>query len=308
MSRRDAIAASAPPERLAAFRIALGVFVLGYLLIRLPIFLELGGRSRVRFDPVGVFDLVGSPLGGSVNAIALGLTIVIGVCFATGWRFRSTGPLFALGLLLLTSHRSSWGQMLHFENLMVLHVIIVAFAPSADAWSLDVRRRRVEGSAAAGATADRFGFPLRLASIVVVTTYVIAGIAKLRYGGIEWMTGDTLRNHIAYSATRLEVLGGSASPLASWAVGTAWLLPPLASASVLIELGAPLALLGGKWRNGWVASAWTMHAGIFAFMLVGFPSPLFLIAFAPMFPLERVPDAARSVRERLLAPSAEPVR
>lgn len=298
MSRRDHTAGCAPPERLAAFRIALGVFVLGYLLIRLPVFLELGGRSRDRFDPVGIFHLVRSPLAGSVNVAAVGLTVVAGIGFTIGWRFRAAGPLFAVGLLVVTSHRSSWGQMLHFENLMVLHVVIVALAPSGDAWSLDARRRRSDGPVGGVRSADRYGFPLRLAAIVVVTTYVIAGIAKLRYGGIEWMTGDTLRNHVAYSATRLELLGGSASPLASWAVGTAWLLPPLATASVLIELGAPIALLGGNWRNGWVAAAWMMHAGIFAFMLIGFPSPLLLIAFAPMFPLERAADAVGWMRQR----------
>ena len=48
--------------------------------------------------------------------------------------------------------------------------------------------------------------------------------------------GDTLRNHIAYSATRLELLGGWASPAARWAVELPWLLPPLAAASVAIDL------------------------------------------------------------------------
>lgn len=298
MSRPSGLDRSAPPERLAAFRIGLGVFVVGYLLIRLPVFVELGTRSRERFDPVGIFDIVGTPLVGRVNDAVVGVTIAVGICFTLGWRFRLTGPLFAVGLLLLTSHRSSWGQMLHFENLMLLHTVIVAVAPSADAWSLDVHRRRAERGRVDGSQHGRYGFPLQLASVVVVATYVVAGVAKLRYGGVEWMTGDTLRNHIAYSATRLELLGGTASPLAPWGVRSAWLLPPLAMASVMIELGAPLALLGGRWRNAWVASAWMMHAGIYAFMLVGFPSPLFLIAFAPMFPLERVSGVAEGLFRR----------
>ncbi len=280
---------AAPAERLAAFRILLALFVVGYLAIRLPVFTDLGDRSATRFEPVGVFRLIGSPLVGSVNDGVLLAGILLGVAFGIGWRFRLVGPAFAIVLLVLTSHRSSWGQLLHFENLMVLHVAVIGLSPAADAWSLDARRRAGVRSAAGavhGPEADRYGFPLLLASVIVVVTYVIAGVAKLRYGCIEWVAGDTLRNHVAYSVTRLELLGGWASPAASVVVDVPWALPPMAATSVVIELAAPVALLSGRWRNGWVAAAWLMHAGIYVLMLVGFPSPLFLIAFAPMFPLE----------------------
>ena len=279
----------APAERLAGFRVVLGVFVTGYLLIRSPVFLELGTRSADRFESVGVFRLVDQPLVGLVNDAVVLAGIALGITFTVGWRFRVAGPLFAVVLLVLASHRSSWGQLLHFEHLMVLHVLVIGVSPAADAWSLDARRHARNGCIVdTDPSADRYGFPLLVASVVMVVTYVIAGVAKLRYGGIEWVTGDTLRNHIAYSATRLELLGGWASPVASLVVDAAWLLAPMAALSILIELTAPIALLGGRWRNGWVVAAWLMHAGIYVLMLVGFPSPLFLVAFAPLFPLERL--------------------
>ncbi len=290
----------APPERLATFRIVLGIFVTGYLLVRSPVFVELGHRSPGRFDAVGIFRVIGQPIPHPINSVVVAATIVAGALFTVGWRFRVTGPVFALGLLIVATHRSSWGQLLHFENLMTLHVIVVAFARSADAWSLDALRRahtRVEVSGphspADRPPIDRYGHALHLAALTTVITYVIAGVAKLRYGGFEWMDGDTLRNHIAYSATRLELLGERRPPLAVLAVEHSVLLRPAGVASVAIELLAPLALLGGRWRNGWVIVAWLMHVGIFATMLVGFPSPLFLVAFAPMFALERVVLALR---------------
>jgi hypothetical protein len=116
----------APAERLAGFRIILGVFVTGYLVIRSPVFLELGRRSAPRFEPVGVFRLVDRPLAGLVNDGVVLAGIALGIAFTIGW------------------------------------------------------------------------------------------------------------------------------------------------------------------RNGWVVAAWLMHAGIYVLMLVGFPSPLFLAAFAPLFPLERL--------------------
>ena len=279
----------APAERLAGFRIVLGVFVTCYLVIRSPMFLELGNRATSRFEPVGVFQLFDRPLVGPVNNAAVLVGIALSIGFTVGWRFRLVGPLFAAGLLVLASHRSSWGQLLHFEHLMVLHALVVGFSPAADSWSLDSRRHMRAGrNVDTDPTGDRYGFPLLIASVVMSITYVIAGVAKMRYGGIKWVTGDTLRNHIAYSATRLELLGGWASPAASMVIDAAWLLAPMAALSVLVELAAPVALLGGRWRNGWVVAAWLMHAGIYVLMLVGFPSPLFLVAFAPLFPLERL--------------------
>ncbi len=243
--------AVAPPERLAMLRILTGTFALAYLLIRLPVFLQLGDR-RTGFDGVGLAAL---------------------------------HPLFAVGMLALGSYRGSWGQLLHFENLMVLYLLIVALAPSADAWSLDARRGD-DGREADMSTT--YGWPMALASLVLVITYVIAGIAKLRYGGLDWVFGDTLRNHVAYSAARLDLLGGSPSPFARLGVRLEWMWPSAAAATVAIELAAPLALLGGRIRTVWVIGAWAMHLGILAFMLIGFPMPLFLVAFAPLYRIERL--------------------
>ena len=134
--------------------------------------------------------------------------------------------------------------------------------------------------------------PARRATTVV--TYVLAGLAKLRLGGLDWLVGDTLRNHVAYSAVRLEVLGGRPSPLAEPLVDQAWLFPPLAVLTVVVELAAPVALLGGRIRDVWVIAAWMLHAGIAALMLVVFPYPLFLVAFAPFYRLERWPAGCQA--------------
>jgi hypothetical protein len=278
--------AVAPPERLAMLRILTGTFALAYLLIRLPVFVQLGDR-RVGFDGVGVAGLLDRPVSGGVVEAVVVVTAFAGAGFVFGWRFRLSGPLFALGMLVLGSYRGSWGQLLHFENLMVLYLLIVAFAPSADAWSLDARRRgRVANDISLEST--RYGWPIALASLVLVITYVIAGIAKLRYGGFDWVFGDTLRNHVAYASARLDLLGGTPSPLADFGVRLAWLWPFAAAGTIAIELAAPIALLGGRIRSAWVIAAWLMHIGILAFMLIGFPMPLFLVAFAPLYRIERL--------------------
>ncbi len=296
------VEAVAPAERLAMLRVLTGTFTVVYLLVRLSVFLQLADRDT-GFDGVGIARFLDGPVPGALVDVVVALTVACGVGFVAGWRFRVVGPLFALGMLALGSYRGSWGQLLHFENLMVLYLLIVAFAPSADAWSLDAARRRRKlhptGPAEATGSADpvdqaeptestRYGWPIGLASLVLVTSYVIAGIAKLRYGGLEWVVGDTLRNHVAYAAVRLDLLGGTPSPLADWAVDLEAIWPFAAAATIVIELAAPIALLGGRVRTVWVVATWSMHVGILAFMLIGFPFPLFLVAFAPLYRVERL--------------------
>ncbi len=65
------------------------------------------------------------------------------------------------------------GQLLHFENLIVLHLLITGLSPAADVWSLDARRRtQLDGPSTELST--RYGWPIALASLVLVVTYVIA--------------------------------------------------------------------------------------------------------------------------------------
>ena len=281
------LAPTAPPERLAMLRIVVMGFATGYLVIRLPAFLALADLPDDRFEPVGVLAWLREPLGAAWPPV-VAATVVAGLLATAGLWFRVSGPLFAGLLLVVTTYRSSWGQLLWFEALVVLHALIVALASSADALSVDARRSAGRRSPSSG-----YGFPVQLAAIVTVLTYVLAGIAKLKIGGLDWVAGETLRNHVAYSAARLDVLGGTPSPLAGPFMRATWVAGPLALVALVIELAAPVALMGGRARTAWVVGAWGMHLAIAGLMLVVFPYPLLLVAFAPLFPLERLLRARR---------------
>jgi Vitamin K-dependent gamma-carboxylase len=282
--RLDAwLLAPAPAARLATFRVLVGLFATVYLAIRSPAFWALASPSgSARFEPVGVLWFLDAPLPGWSVRLAVAAVLALGVAFTIGFRFRLAGPAFAVVLLALSTYRSSWGQILWLENLMVLHVLVLAGSRAADG------RDRPDDAA--------YGWPLRLAALVTVTTYVLAGVAKLRIGGIDWMTGDSVRNQVAYSAARLDLLGATGSPVGRWLVRYAWVFPPAAVATVVLELGAPLALLGGRVRTAWVGAMWALHLSIAVLMLVVFPYPIALVAFAPLFRLERLADRVASAR------------
>ena len=149
---------------------------------------------------------------------------------------------------------------------------------------------RVAGVASTRPVPDddvRYGWVLQLAAVVTVCTYVVTGIAKLRYAGGDWLAGDTLLHQIAFDNARKKVLGAPYAPLASAAVDHPQLFRPMGLLTVLVELGAPIALLGRRWAAGWTTLAWLFHVGILVLMAIGFPYPLTLVAFAPLLRCER---------------------
>jgi hypothetical protein len=289
--------AVAPARRLAAFRLLSGGFAVGYLVLRLPYFLDTTRLPASRWDPPGPLGWLDRPPSTGVAQALLFAAIALGLAAVAGWRYRITGPAFAVLLLGVLTYRNAWGHLFHNDNLLALHWLVLGLAPAADAWSLDARRR-----AAAGATepadSDRYGWPLQLAAVLTVCTYVVTGIAKVRYGGGTWLHGDTLLHQIAFDNARKKVLGAPYSPLASAVAGHPWLFRPMGPITVAVELGAPIALLGRRWAAWWSGAAWILHVGILALMAIGFAYPLSLVAFAPLLRCERVVEVAgRRVRQ-----------
>jgi hypothetical protein len=285
-----------PAERLALVRILVGGFALFYVVARLPHLLSYGSFAAARFEPVGIVGLLlDAPAPKSLHLALVALTAIAAVPFVLGWRFRATGPLFAALLLWTLSYRNSWGMIFHTENLLVLHVMVLALAPAAGGWSLDARRAGASAPAGRG-----FGWPLMLMSAITVLAYALAGIAKIRYGGDAWLAGDVLRDTIAVDNLRKIVLGSTHSPLAAPLLSQAWLFAALAIFTLVVEIGAPLALIGRRAAAVWIALVLGFHYGILALMAIGFPYPMSGIAFASMLRAERLGNWARERRRRWL--------
>jgi hypothetical protein len=289
----------APAERLAMVRILVATYAVVWLAGALGGLLGLADADAARWQPVGVLAALDAPPAPAVVYAILAVSFVAGVAFAIGARASVTGPLFAAGFLLVATYRSSWGQIFHTDDLVTLHLIILASVPSAAAWAWDTRR-----AAAVPPPHERFGWPLRLMAILTVATYVLAGLAKLRTSGLDWVTGTVLRDQIAQDNLLKELFGATSSPVAAPLLQHSWLFPPMAAFALLVELGAPVALLGGRWRNAWVGSAWLFHLGILVLMTTFFPYPLSGVAFASMFAVEQLPRyVARTWRRRRRQPA-----
>lgn len=281
-----------PARRVAALRVLVCLYVLGWLLARLPYLLDLAELPDRRFAPVGVLaPLDGAPARSAVIGAWAVAALATGALLL-GWRTRIVGPISAVTVLVVTTYANSWSQVFHTENLAVLHLAVLALAPCAAAWSLDARGRPVPDDD------ERFGWPVRCLAIVTVASYVVAGWAKLDIGGFEWLSGDVLRTQVAFDNLRKILLGDVHSPLGGWFVRHDVLFGVFALATLVIELGAPLALLVPRLRTPWVIGAWGFHVGIVALMAIVFPYQLLGIAYAPLFAVERPAEAVLRDRHR----------
>ena len=294
---------STPAERLAAVRLLVGLFAQLYFTLRLPHMLTYTDFPARQFEPVGLLWLVERPPAAAA-VIALGVaTWLAGIAFLVGWRFRLTGPLYALLLTVSLTYCNSWGQIFHTENLAVLYVVLLSLVPAADAYSLDARRR-----GQVPPPDGRYGWPLLLMRVVAVATYFIAGVAKLRWGGPEWFGGDALLHTIAADSMRKVVLGSQHSPVAEILLGQVWLFRGLALLTLVVEVGAPLALLGRRVALVWALAVIAFHLGVFGLMAILFPFPLCGVAFAPFFAPERLVERVRARVRRSRRAQLEPGR
>ena len=278
------LAPAAPRERALVTRMLVGAFATTYLLVRFRYFADASRHAAADFAPVGVCSVLSAPMAAGASwAIAI-MTAAAGIAFTAGLRVRLVGLAFFAGLLWTLSYASSWGKIMHSENLLVIQLGVFALAG-------DVRDERVAGWA------------LRAAAIATVLGYVVAGVTKLRSGGTAWLSGDALGSWLAWDALRKIELGSLHSPLAARVAGSPALLQGLSLYTLLVELGAPVALVSRRLARAWVLLAWLFHVGILATMAIGFFYPLSGVAFAALLPVERV-----TLLRRLATRTDEPSR
>jgi hypothetical protein len=263
--------------------------------VRAPVLADFRAIAPSRFEPVWLTSLLEAPIAPAWAFALFGLCLASCVAFTLGIFSRLSGPLAAFSLLWVTSYRNSFGMVFHTDNLLVLHLLVLGLVPrlASASWSLDARWRARRAATSSAPTARvtpsaHSGWPLRVCAAITVLAYLIAGVAKLEESGLVWMSGDILRNHIAYDAVRKAAVGSMYSPLGGVLVQVAWPFPVLGALTLAFELGAPLALVGPRLAALWALGAFGFHVGVLALMAIAFPYPLAGVAFAPLFAVERV--------------------
>lgn len=261
--------APVPRRRYDLVRMLTFGYAIAWLLIRFRYIDDVARLPSVRFAPVGVLAPLDVPPARWLVLVVWVATVAACVLAATGRWIRAAAPVGAAGVWFVATLTSSFGQVFHTEHLLVIHLGVLGVAAL-------VERPSSEPS----------GWPLNLMMAVVVVTYVDAGIAKLRWSGVEWLTGDVLRNWVAVDNLRKWQVDDLYSPIGGWLAGVAWVWFPIAVVTLVVELGAPAALLATRVRYVWITMAWGFHVGIFVLMAISFPYQLLGVAYAAFLPLE----------------------
>lgn len=178
----------------AVMRIASGLFLLGWLLINMPIAPRIWGPGSGYWQPyreiLGYdfpFNLL-QHAGPGVFWLWYLVTIALVVAFTLGWRTRIITPLLFIAYTTLNGQNtpiSDGGN--YFIRIMLIYLILVDVSRR---WSLDARRRARAKSpeTQTGSVLHNIGLCLVVAQ--VCTVYLEAGLYKVQ--GTLWQNGTAV--------------------------------------------------------------------------------------------------------------------
>ncbi|MDG4833510.1 MFS transporter permease [Solwaraspora sp. WMMD1047] len=253
-----------PRGRIAAFRTLIYLFVAADLLLFTPWVRDPARLSGELYQPLFVGRLLPLPtptplLLSVIFWALLGLSLVA----ATGRAPRALGwPVFVLYFEWMII-AMSYGKVDHdrFAFLVALAVL-----PTAG------RARHGDP-----VRTEAGGWALRVTQIAVVCTYFLAAWAKLRFGGIEWLTGSVLARAIIRRGTEL----------ADLIAQVPYLLIAAQLGIVAFELLSPIVfVLTGRWRRAVIGFFYSFHLVTFATITISFAPHL--VAMTAFLRLERI--------------------
>ena len=234
-----------PAGRVRAMRVGIAVLLLARTLTG-P-YPDLAGQPAALFRPVWILSwleqmpsheaLVGLQV---IGVVAAGLAIL-------GWRERATFLLAWSSLLVLDGCWASRGKIQHNDLPLLLVAAVLAFAPTRIRWS-DERR------------GPAFGWPVHTSIVVVTGIYFLTGFQKLVASGPAWVLSDNLRN-VMYAAP----LTGKAptDEVSQFIADRPGIAHAVALITIVVELGAVVALVRPRTRVAYVVAIACLHGGIY---------------------------------------------
>ncbi|MEH1015522.1 HTTM domain-containing protein [Micromonospora sp. CPCC 206060] len=253
-----------PRGRVAAFRTLVYLFVAADLVIFTPWVRTRADVPGELYQPLLIGRILPLPtptplLVHTIFWVLLGAALLA----ATGRAPRALGwPVFLLYLEWMII-AMSYGKVDHdrFGLLVALAVL-----PTVGAARHGDRTRTEAG-----------GWALRVTQIAVICTYFLAAWAKLRFGGLEWMTGSVLARAILRRGT----------DLADLIAGVPYLLIVAQFGIMAFELSSPVVfVLRERWRHLTIGFFYSFHLVTMATITISFAPHL--IAMTSFLPLERV--------------------
>jgi hypothetical protein len=250
-------------RRLAAIRI--GLF--GLLALRLATsgdYAAVAGQPAELFDPVSLFHLLPSMPSDGITTTVQVAAVAAASLAAAGVAPRASFPTAFLLSVFLNLMLNSTGKIVHNDLVATLCLIPLLATPTAAsrAWAISVKPLRRRPQPPPGPPSPAYGWPVRLAMIVVGLAYLFVGLQKLLYSGLDWATTDNLR-YVLWASSDAQ-----ASPnwLALLVADHDWMAHLLAATTLVVEVGFILCLPFRRLRWIFVPAVVGLHVGIWLAM------------------------------------------
>lgn len=260
---------TAPPERfnLAAVRIFFFICVL-WTVSGPDYFLQWAKVPAQFWHPRGILRLFSEPISADIIVFFFHAWRWLTIACLFGFLYRWIAPLWwLLGLIVMTNGHS-YGYQGHVYMPVVLAGLPLCFSRASDALSFDSWKK----TSFPTGESQAYILPLRTMQIVLVLAYFAAGVSKLRFGGLEWITGDTLRNYLIRSSLIFSDSNQLAHvvQLNEVLFRIPWLCNLLAFGAVVLELSMPLALWKRQFARLLIPAIVALQIGIFFTIFVRF--------------------------------------
>jgi hypothetical protein len=243
--------------------------------------------DRVFWNPTWAFRLLGFDQPSRPFLTIVQTVWRIALVAGCAGLFTRAATLFAfvtgsylLGLL------NAFGGSGSATGIVVFVLASLALSRCGDAVSID-RWLRGRRGIAGPANSGEYGWPVRVAWVVMAIAFFAAGLSKLRHSGLSWVSSDTLA--ILLVRVNHPLVRQANAPLFDWGLRLArhpWICRGVAAGSLAVELTFPLALFSRRLRPLIVSAALAMQIGIILVMGPNFGP--FMLAYLFWVPWDRV--------------------
>jgi hypothetical protein len=250
-----------PMARVAHLRLVVFAFVVVDVLLLHNDGYYHGWADAVWYEPLILGQALGLPAATIllVNILKWGC-VAVALAAMSGRAPRLLGWAVAVLWIWYQYVAFSYGKVDHDRGDFVVALLIL---PTVGLAHLDDPRR-----------SENAGFALRVVQLMAIATYVLSAVAKIRFGGWEWVNSATM--------VRAVVRRGTA--FAQWLLEVPWTLHAFQWFIVAAELLSPLIfLVDERWRRRMVYGWFVFHAMTFAAITIAFwPHLVMMLAFLPL--------------------------
>ena len=236
-------------------------------------FSALGALPPTLLRPTGVmkllpwsfYDQLQTPSGILILKTVMLLSLILStIGFGTAISTKTSLVLvmFYQGLL------RSFGHFNHDEMIAVYFMVVLAFTPCGDAFSIDSSIRKVGRERPAFA----YAYPILLMQLLMGWTYFSSALIKLRVAGLKYLSADNLPALAIFHS--LDNLHDTGFRLAFWLPQVKQYLPVAVALVLIWELLFPLAIFWQRIRWWMLGFGVIFHLATLFTMNIFFPHQL----------------------------------